>query len=468
MPRPALAVALAAAVLLAGCAAQQGGPGGDGDAAAPDGDGTRPGAGGPLTFSTPVTVGTDNAAEPNADAAPGGTLLVTNYLDLYRSTDGGANWSKAEEPFDDHGDSDLLVTPDGTRHYVGMGLPGKEGPGLPYHRKPGPDATWSEERGLQAQGEKTDRPWMNHGAGLMALAWNNYGVGENYVRVSADVGETWSDAMALPGEFHHHNGEPVVTDAVAPGGPVPSVGVEQSPRDASIYVPQGERNQLSLAVSSDGGTSWTRLGGPSTAGNVSGIPSLAVDGAGTLYVASAVDPSGGAEFRPAVWTSTDGGLTWEGPTYLGPDGSTGVFPWIEAGGAGRVAAAWYENVDGAPAGGSGTWHVRVAVRTPADGWASQRVSDGPVKEGPICQSGAGCPREEWNFRDYFELNLTPEGRPWVAYVRDADLGEAGDQAGVEVRAAVATGGWTAWGGQAEGRTSTSLATSARISATKAP
>ena len=180
---------------------------------------------------------------------------------------------------------------------------------------------------------------------------------------------------------------------------------------------QGPQDLL-LTASHDHGASWSLSyvdqglpPGPSC--NLCGWDfmgtgaAIAVDAAGTLYVAyNAPLVDHGA---PYVWmrSSTDGGQTWSARSLLSAAAPEAwhAFPGIGAGAAGDVRVEWMDNRTGA----YNLWY-----RSSPDGGASwsadAQVSQYVVGYPQITSAGFAFP-----YGDYTTLNLDPTGRVFLAW-----------------------------------------------------
>jgi hypothetical protein len=110
-------------------------------------------------------------------------------------------------------------------------------------------------------------------------------------------------------------------------------------------------------------------------------------------------------------STPDLGETVDGPT---PIRATGLNfqPWIDARADGQVAVGFHGgNATGRPseAGENATWHAYVAERQGANAsFATTRVSDEPVKVGPLCPRN-GCDDND-ELLDFVGLTYAPDGR----------------------------------------------------------
>jgi hypothetical protein len=166
-------------------------------------------------------------------------------------------------------------------------------------------------------------------------------------------------------------------------------------------------------------------------------PAIAIDAAGTIYVAWDTDPrqagtSGGcnAAATPApnsimLAYTKDMGQTWSTPLAVAHPGNARVFwPWVAAGDAGKVSVVWYqtEPQDGMPDLDCQTGHVHAMESTilnasskKTQSWtvdAAGRI----VHIGWVCQGGTTCVAtgQDRRLGDYFTNTLDARGCVLIA------------------------------------------------------
>ncbi|MDQ4096217.1 MAG: glycoside hydrolase [Actinomycetota bacterium] len=148
------------------------------------------------------------------------------------------------------------------------------------------------------------------------------------------------------------------------------------------------------------------------------------------------------------WTNTyisvsqDKGKTWSRPRRLNNRKSpTTTFPWVVAGGGGKVAVAWYGTGRRGPSPEDVTrkklrgpkWKVWVAYsfNATADNprYKKKLAVRKPIHEGNVCTSGTGCATGTRDLLDFFQLDLDACGEIVIAYTdnsRDV-VGMGGDR-----------------------------------------
>jgi hypothetical protein len=190
--------------------------------------------------------------------------------------------------------------------------------------------------------------------------------------------------------------------------------------DGSVYVPKGTCDEAMLFISRDEGMTWHGV-------QVSGIDMAAgehdagvgVDAAGNVHYFWI-----GADRLPYLATSTDGGETWGEARMVGPPGlQQAHLPAAQAGGAGKVAWAYFGSFD-APAPGSDdadyagtTWHQMVGMTVDAladDPLLLTAYANPPAD--PIARGPCGTVRCNNAVKDFIHLEIGPDGTPWVASV----------------------------------------------------
>ena len=294
-----------------------------------------------LTFSAPVEHLDGLAREPMLVEHPDGTLFVTGYGEptprLWRSNDAGATWSRVDLGSEADGalgnsDVDLAVAADGTLYLATMTYDREKNEGTRIAIGTSRDrrASWSWTRLSDAR--YSDRPWVKVAPnGTAHVIWND-GSGVAYA-VSGDRGVTWEHQPRIHPEGHSSH------LAVGPKG---QLAVRITPVSASGNVHHAGVDLV--AVSSDGGATWTNHPAPGhrewTFPFTENDPMprwvepLAWDASGALYYLW-TDPLG-------LWlaSSQDGGrdwMTWQ----VAAGGELRYFPYLTARRSGELAATWF-------------------------------------------------------------------------------------------------------------------------------
>jgi hypothetical protein len=192
-------------------------------------------------------------------------------------------------------------------------------------------------------------------------------------------------------------------------------------------------NEAFVAVSSDGGYTWTDRAIPcsvSKGGLDHQFPNVSVSPAGDLWAAWSDD----ANVYTAV--STDHGATWTCSGAVSTTSAQAVMPWLVATSAG-VDLVYYASPTLPRKSSPQTFFVYFAQNPAgaAAGWGTPEQLL-PVHSGPVCEGGIGCAGGR-QLLDDFGVDTDPSGWAHVAYSHDSpDLGGAGTYTGY----AVQTGG----------------------------
>jgi hypothetical protein len=414
------------------------------------------------SFLAPIRLGlVGTGAEPSVGVGADGTVYVTTPLALWRSDDAGRTYQAIGEAscprglpacpgletrqpgMQGGGDAAIAVTQDGRAHWLGLFAADAS---IPYQVSADRGATWSEPLDL-ANGNSTDREWIVvNRTGAMYAQWRDFGNASEcpappllalptdpgcslpsgiLLRRSLDGGATWEPAVRATDDNRQ--------------GPV-----APDPGSSWMYLPvyDGPNGTIDVARSADGGVTWADVHAVEVPQRPFIFPVAAVDDAGTVYLVYATGepgPTGTGEpldrnlAVPGVFllTSVDHGANWSSPQRLSPEGVPAVFPWIAAGGPGRVAVAWYEAEQPWPSGRlPNLWHVVVAMSTTGDRseatFKSARVTREPMHVGGLCADGGACTTSggDRSMLDFFELRLLPDGSPVLAFAGDGDVQRA--------------------------------------------
>src|SRR5947208_2415553 len=290
---------------------------------------------------------------------------------------------------------------------------------------------------ITSTGVPADRQGMTcTDAHTVLLSWNQQEPRNVVVQKSTDGGLTYSP----------------ITSVAAPDPEFPGP-LRYIPSLNTVYMPWTKGEQVNLAVSHDGGATWTDCkvaSGPTVTGGTAGFAVADHDSAGNVYVVWA-DSSNfhtwmsvvTADKLAACNQSTDDvAAADDGEPTVDPGFSapmqvdrdavrTTVFPWVAAGGApGRVAVTFYGTTsDGDPNSGDfkGAWNVYVnqslnALSTTRT-ISQVQATTHPFHYDSICLNGLGCdlavPPGDRTLADFFAIGYDPvDGRLSVVFNRD--------------------------------------------------
>jgi hypothetical protein len=258
--------------------------------------------------------------------------------------------------------------------------------------------------GVTTDGALADRQWMTFIDDKTTLLTYNQQQPRNAVVIkSTDGGLTYSPASAIA--------------APDPDFPGPMHWI---PSLHTVVMPWTKGEQVNLAISQDGGDTWTDCivaKGDTVAGGTAGFATADVDSAGNVYVAwadsadyhtwlaslHAADVAKCNQSITDVEATPDGQPTvqpgFTAPVQMDRDAvSTTVFPWVAAGGApGRAAVAYYGTTqDGDPnvSAFRAAWDVYVSQTTDAFDAIPKvgqvKATTHPFHYDSICLNGLGC------------------------------------------------------------------------------
>lgn len=365
--RPRLAGLLALAAFAAGCTT----PAPPADTGLPS-----PDLGAALRLLGPVAISTEApGAEPVIAVASDGTLFVegvggieaaagarTNVNKAWRSTDEGATWRDVTPPGlgQERSNDGFVAVGNGDTVYVANVA------SLTFQvfRSDDLGDTWVPLEPVRLP-LLMHRHWIvPHGPSTLHVVVEALppgfvappaaGLTPNeglwYVR-SDDRGDTWSVPVRI---------DPVVNFA-GQGNLVVSADGRRlyvlRYEDEGGAQPRYEAGLWYLMASEDGGASWERLDAfPLTTELAAAVPSLALDGADTLFMVWSQEVAGTSRLHLA--RTVDGGRTWSAPFVFGDPQGTQAMPWTDAKGFGRLAVVWYAaDVQGTAASVDAPWFV---------------------------------------------------------------------------------------------------------------
>ena len=207
---------------------------------------------------------------------------------------------------------------------------------------------------------------------------------------------------------------------VSPTGTTPGY-IDVDHNNGYVYVGHLSSSAMLVSVSKDAGLTWTTHTVDNSTSHHNLFDVVKVGDDGTVY---------------AVWSdkssirmahSTDHGDSWSAPvTVSGAESQSALFPWLEAGSAGRVVVVWFgsstpNNTDACD------WHVYAAFTTDATALHPHikiaQVSDHVVHASNISLGGLGVdtpatPQPNRNLCDYFQVAIDPLGAAVIAFTDD--------------------------------------------------
>ena len=477
--RPAFVLLLLAALVLPGCAS----PANEGvktaSLVALDGP--------PLAFSAAKAMEQPTGgAEPNLAVAPDGTLWIAavagsqerpNAMQgaawLWTSKDHGASWQNVRAPQRDtplgtvqgtrrpfgSSDADVVVAKDGWVYStdwwnwgspVVAPVPGAAGLG-PNNRygsylveasgDGGKSWTSAPVTTLDSIGG-IDRQWLVPGPnGTLGLFYAYFHGQQNAIRNAGDLNGRGDALMSIESVWSTDHGaswsNPVTVVPTASNADY-QIGHPRFVGNSTYVMPYGwidwtsgtddwhNPSEVRLAVSRDNGTSWTSRVVASVPEGFDNLWAVqgAVDATGRVVVAWAART--GETMTLFESESTDLGLSWSAPVALRAEGLN-FLPWVAARADGEVAIGWYGgDAKGDPmvAPPDAQWFPYVAHRAGVgQPWGVAKVSQEPIKTGPMCPKGAACAKDR-EALDYLSLDFDSTGALHVAFAKSRDVSGA--------------------------------------------
>jgi BNR repeat-like domain len=272
--------------------------------------------------------------------------------------------------------------------------------------------TWSEPVRVYGQVSWTDKPVMMTSASgkHVYVSWNGPQVGDLYVGVSHDYGETWTQQKLTNDKRYYY----------AYDGRVLSDGTAVFSESSIVYSGQtgvsGDVRHHAV-ISRDKGATWQIV----TVATVPTAEPCVAAGCGadfyigqTSVVSDAPDHlvfayegptvSGGPQ-RVYISRSSDNGRTWSDGTPVSVDGEHATAPRLASSGGGNVRMWFMQTTDG----DHDAWNV--FYRTSGNGG---RTWSSPVKISDHPGGAAGYVNEDGSFDeiygDYGEIDITSEGK----------------------------------------------------------
>jgi hypothetical protein len=362
----------------------------------------------PKIVSAAVTVGTVGN-EPLIAAAPDGTLYISALQHLYRSTDGGANWTTVVGPpeaeqLNLNSDSSISVDP-GNRLYFTFDYPYAGTTAVCTTDDKG--VSWFCNPAVVPGG--TDRMWVVAPTTSAAYEVTNEGLYETAFLMTGDRGLSW------------------VPKGIGDGLLQPQSGpLLQKPCSAKVVQPI-KASGLQLYVY-DPGTTGAILSDvrPTGLANPSALPGAAFSLDGVLYVSSEdFNATGGRQIL--VSRSADEGVTWtQLPPIPATTTGTATFSWVAAGAPGHIGVIYYYSAaNGDPstmigANWSAMWAETFNADSASPTWTVATVEN-LIRTGPVCI--AGCNGSNRFAGDFISAVIDSTGAAHLTWMRH-DGGES--------------------------------------------
>ena len=218
-----------------------------------------------------------------------------------------------------------------------------------------------------------------------------------------------------------HGASYPMTALVSPTGTTPGY-IDVDHANGYVYVSHMSSSALFVSRSTDAGATWSTFTADNSTSHHHLFDPIKVGDDGTVYVAWSDDH--------AVYLahSSDHGVTWAPAVKVsGPETGFALFPWLEAGSAGRVVVVWYAS-QSTVNWDSSDWRCYASITTNAT--ASQptvrvaQVSDHVIHASNLSEGGLTIPpapvgvEPNRNLCDYFQVAIDPQGACVVAFSDD--------------------------------------------------
>ena len=193
-----------------------------------------------------------------------------------------------------------------------------------------------------------------------------------------------------------------------------------SPKDGTVFLPREYCGKPFVAISHDEGVSWEQVQVANIDHPGGADPSVDVDAKGNVYYTWI-----GPDYRVWLTISKNNGVSWGKPMVVSAPGVREAnLPAIDVGDPGKIAIAYMgsENSTGRPRGENPTDYTRVT-------WNGYITMSANVLSGrPVFYSGAVNSRKDPIARgrcgpgrcgrvfDFIDVEISPDGTPWGAYV----------------------------------------------------
>jgi hypothetical protein len=159
---------------------------------------------------------------------------------------------------------------------------------------------------------------------------------------------------------------------------------------------------------------------------------VAVDRASNVYVVWSERHSATQTTETRFAVSKDRGVTWSPAFKVNKAPLTTTFPWIVAGGAGKIDIVYYGTSATGPSPEtvplSSRWKVYMAQSVNALSATPkfvEKAATGFMHEGSICTSGTGCAAGTRDLLDFFQIDIDQHGLANIAYTDNLNTPPSG-------------------------------------------
>ena len=390
---------------------------------------------------------TPDYGEPGISINKNGNVIVNTFgPTVWTSTNSGLTFSPAFNLLnqdtlclDGSGDADAVVANDNTFYADNLCVGGPGGGNVDSFTNRVAGAPPSGWTGPYLAGADVDREWYAadpNNTGVIYTSWHDLAGPNINILKSTDYGQTWFcpetgivGATACPVTATLNGNDPNSGYIDTAQGNVQSRALIDPTNSNRIYLPYADNNAVAsatapptnndfditrvrVAVSTDGGATWSADTNPTGApvldankafpydgvhDNVVAhdFPMGAIDTAGNLYIVFSLRLGTSTQSHLYLMASTDHGLTWTGPTQIDSGTGSNIYPWLVAGDPGRIGISWYgstsNDFDDTGAAWSEMFSQSLNALSATPTFSQSNVSGSvPMHLGDICEAGTLC------------------------------------------------------------------------------
>ncbi|HEY2954828.1 MAG TPA: FlgD immunoglobulin-like domain containing protein [Candidatus Eisenbacteria bacterium] len=218
-----------------------------------------------------------------------------------------------------------------------------------------------------------------------------------------------------------HGASYPATGLVSPTGTTPGY-IDVDHANGYVYVSHMSSSALFVSRSTDAGATWSTFTADNSTSHHHLFDPIKVGDDGTVYVAWTDDHT------VFLTHSLDHGVTWAPAVPVsGPETHFALFPWLEAGSAGRVVVVWYASASNVN-WNSSDWRCYASITTNATAtqptFRVAEVSDHVIHASNLSEGGLTIPpapvgeEPNRNLCDYFQVAIDPLGACVIAFTDD--------------------------------------------------